>query len=389
MSPSSVEPRRQAEPRRLLFTTTATDFGGTESFLLHLLSRLDRTRFDPLVCSLRPHGFIGEQIAALGIPVLDLGMAEDARPHQLLLGAFRLARLIDAHRIELVQSLLYRANLVSALAARLARHRPVLVSGQRSLVPKRAWLAAFAVRRTRRLAQRVVAVSGAVARELAATEHLDPQQVVVIPNGVDTAIFQPRDGAAIRARWGVPPGALVVGAVGRLSHTKGLVHLIDAVAALGASGREVVLMLAGSGSEQKTLEERARRAGVERAVRFLGFCVRLEEIYPGFNLYALPSLAEGSPNALLEAMACGLPAVASAVGGVPEIVDDGASGLLVPPADPEALTAALARLAGDPALRSRLGTAARRRVESEHSLEKMVGRYEQLYASLLTKTSDF
>lgn len=377
------------EPHRLLFTTTATDFGGTESFLLHLLSRLDRRRFAPVVCSLRPRGFIGDQIAALGIPVHELGMAEGARPHQLLLGAHRLARLIDAERIDLVQSLLYRANLVSALASRLARRRPCLVSGQRSLVPKRFWLAAWAVRRTRRLAERVVAVSNAVGRELIATEKLDPERLVVIPNGVDPALFRSRDSAAVRARWQVPPGALVIGAVGRLSPTKGLVHLIDAVAALGAAGHESVLVLAGSGSEHSALENRARRAGLGAAVRFLGFCDRLEEVYPGFDLYALPSLAEGSPNALLEAMACGLPAVACAVGGVPEIVEDGVSGLLVPPADAGALGAALGRLAADRELCRRLGTTARQRVENDFTLDGMVGRYEQLYSGLLASAEGF
>jgi len=373
----------EREPRRLLFVITTTDYGGTENFLHRLLAGLDRERFAPVVCSLCPVGWVGERIAELGIPVESLEMSATARPLELASGVWRLARILRERRIELVQSLLYRANLLAALASRLARRRPRVVSGQRSLEPMKARAAAFAVRRTRRFAERVVAVSEAVKRELVESEGLEPERVVVIPNGIDAELFRPADGSAWRREWGIPDGALTIGAVGRLASAKGLGYLLEAMARLAGEGRDLRLVMVGSGPERERLEARARELGLGGRVIFSGFCSELETVYPAFDLYALPSLAEGSPNALLEALACGCPAVASAVGGVPEIVEDGHSGLLVPPADAAALARALEGLAADEGLRRRLGTAGRRRIEDRFTLERMIRTHEELYEALI------
>lgn len=374
-------------PHRLLFVITTSDFGGTESYLLRLVSGLDRQAFEPVVLSLCPSGRIGKEIAAQGIRVESFGMAAKPKPHQMLAAIWRLRTFLRQEQIALVQSLLYRANVIAAAAIKIAGRRIPLVTGQRSLIPAGRGRDALLQRWTRDWADKVVAVSEAVAEELAATENIAAGKVVVIQNGIELARFrvteaerQSRRNAA-RSAWGVTENDLVVGAVGRLHGPKGLEYLVQAFALAKSEEPRLKLVIAGDGPERESLEKRAKDRGIE--VLFLGYQPDPIPLYPGFDLYALPSLAEGSPNALLEAMACGLPAVASRVGGVPEAAIDGESGLLVEPRNAPALAKALLGLAQDPHRRATLGRAARQRVEAEFDLAKKVSQHEDLYRGLL------
>jgi glycosyltransferase involved in cell wall biosynthesis len=400
--PSVLTPPRAAGRIPLLLVITTTDFGGTENFVEHLVSGLDRGRFAPIVCSLCPPGRAGQRIAGAGIPVETLGMAGRPRPPQLVAGAWRLARLIDRRQVALVHALLYRANVVAAAACRLVRRRPVLVWGQHSqIATSEGWLAATAARWTRPLADRIVAVAEAVKDSLAETERIPRERIAVIGNGVDAERFKPAmpagnggggtgtaAGRALRARLGLDPQALVVGAVGRLAPEKGLSFLIEALAALRrARNLPLALVLVGDGPERPILERQVERLRLSDQIRFLGFQRQLETIYPAFDVLAMPSLEEASPMALLEAMACGCPVVASAVGGVPEILAQGRCGLLVEPAAPPALARSLAQLAANPALRHRLATEARARILAAYDLPAMIRRHEELYLSLLAQGS--
>lgn len=368
---------------RVLFVITTSDFGGTESFLWHLVSRLDRQRFTPIVCTLCPPGQIGESIAASGVRVISLDMAARARPGELISGLRRLARLIDEQEIDLVQPLLYRANMLAVLSARLARRKPLVVSGQRSLNPRGARLTVLGVQLTRRLAHQIVAVSPAVRDEIARLEKIDPDKIEIIRNGVDTDAFAPGDRERARETWKVPSTALVIGAVGRLTTTKGFDHLLHALALLAARGQRCELLIAGSGPEEERLAALAHELDLVAAVRLVGFHVDLRSFYSALDIFALTSLAEGSPNALLEAMSSGCAVVATAVGGVLDIVAPEENGLLVPASDPASLAATLERLATDAPLRQRLGRGARQRVEEHFSVTRMVRHHAELYGRLL------
>ncbi len=383
LASNAARPRHAGDvPRNILLVITTSDVGGTESFLANLTLGLDRAHFAPTVCSLCPVGRAGERIAAGGLPVVSLDMSPTARPLELVSGVVRLARMLERLEIDLVQALLYRANMMAALSGRLARRPVAVVAGQRSLTPMTGRRAALGVRLTRRFAGATVAVSEAVKAEIVAGEGLDGDRVAVIGNGVDHRRFRPGDSTAARARLGLDSAAIVVGGVGRLAASKGFEHLIEAVAAAKGAPR-IELALVGDGPRRQALESLARRLGIAGRVRFLGRRGDLERIYPAFDVFALSSLREGSPNVLFEAMSCGLAAVATDVGGVPEIVEHDVSALLVPPADRGALTAALERLAGRPSMRRRLGAQARARVEAELTIEKMIERHQTLYEQLL------
>jgi glycosyltransferase involved in cell wall biosynthesis len=403
-------------PVPVLFVITTTDFGGTESFLEQLVARLDRGRFQPLVCSLCPPGRAAQRMLDAGVPVETLGMAARPRPHQLLAAAWRLARLLDRRQVALVHALLYRANVVTALACRLSRRRPLMLWGQHSQIAtsEGRWTAT-AARWTRPLADRIVCVAAAVKESLVAAERLPRDRIEVIANGVAAERYQRTDGRALRTRLGLAPGTLLAGTVGRLAPEKGLSHLLEAAALARARGLPLALALAGDGPDRAALERHAARLGLAPHVHFLGFQRHPETLYSAFDVFVLSSLEEASPLALLEAMASGCPVIATAVGGIPEILghgpagadraaadgaaaadsvaaadgipdtplDGAACGLLVPPASPGALARALGQLAAQPDLRRFLGAQARSRILAHYDLAVMVRRHEQLYLSLL------
>lgn len=373
---------------RVLFVITTSDFGGTESYLHRLVTGLDRERFEPIVLSLCPVGRIGREIETAGIRVLSFDLAARVAPLEMLAAIFRLKRFLHAEKIDLVQSLLYRANVIAAAVRRLPGTKARLVTGQRSLIPAGRKADARLQRWTRNWADRVVAVSEAVAAELRATERIADGKLVVIQNGIELGRFRiGEEERATRRRiardaWGVQEQDVVVGAVGRLHGPKGLKYLVEAFALARKQERGLRLVIAGDGPEKENLESLARE--LEADVLFLGYQADPVPLYPGFDLYVLPSLAEGSPNALLEAMACGLPSIASRVGGVPEATENGRTGLLVEPAKPGQLAQALRELAGDAPRRAALGEAARRKVEREFDLAEKVRQHQALYGLLLS-----
>lgn len=182
---------------------------------------------------------------------------------------------------------------------------------------------------------------------------------------------------------GARPDTVVVGAAGRLVPIKGLIDLIDAMGRLNTAGPALRLEIAGSGPEQPMLERQARRLGIENRVAFLGWRENLGSTLSGWDIFVQPSLDEGFGIAALEAMAAGLPVVASRVGGLCELVDDGRTGLLVPPGDPAVLAQCLAGLARDPERRRALGAAGRQRARERFSVDQMVSEITDVYAEML------
>jgi glycosyltransferase involved in cell wall biosynthesis len=209
---------------------------------------------------------------------------------------------------------------------------------------------------------------------------------VVIPNGIDlaeadAALAIGREEA--RRRMGIFPTDLAVACVGRFHAEKGVAHLVGAFHALLQAHPTARLLLAGDGPARRSLETTVEALRLGPFVQFLGTVASPWPLLAAADIFALPSLWEGMPNALLEAMAAGLPAVATAVGAVPEMAVDGREALLVPPGDTGALARALAELAAAPARRREMGALARQRVEGAYRVEAAVAQTERLYDELL------
>jgi glycosyltransferase involved in cell wall biosynthesis len=206
---------------------------------------------------------------------------------------------------------------------------------------------------------------------------------VVIPNGIGAPA---RATTADRtAALGVSPGDQVIGTISRLVWKRGHEELLEAAAIVTREEPSVKLAVVGDGPLRPALEARAAALGLNGGVRFLGAVPHAAGLLPHFDVFVLSSVWEGMSNSLLEAMAAGRPVVATRVGGNPEVVVDGETGLLVPPRDAPALAEAMLRLLRDRELARRFGDAAKRRVESHFTLEQMVGRMQELYDQLLAR----
>jgi glycosyltransferase involved in cell wall biosynthesis len=281
-------------------------------------------------------------------------------------GAWRFWRLLRSQRIDVVQ-VHFGGRSVCRLAragsgARVVRHAHGRILESRGLSP---------VRISARGADIVVAVSRAVARQVVD----GPARVIYAGVAVP-----PVDPPAPRRR---EAGELVLGTAGRIVELKGLADLLQAAAALRSEFPGLRLEIAGSGPQRADLERTIARLGLGDRVAFLGWVRDLPPTLAGWDAFVLPSLEEGFPIAALDAMAAGLPVVATAVGGVPELIEDGRTGWLVTPGDAEALAARLRLVLSDPASRARVGTAGRTRVRDHFGAARMTEAFAGLYEELL------
>ena len=257
-------------------------------------------------------------------------------------------------------------------------------------VVARLVLAAVALRNLLvRDADRFVAMSRAIRDEFEAA-GVEPLRIAHIAHGVDTTRYRPADPtekAALRVRLGLPAVAHVVCYTGRLLRGKGLETLVEAFARLAASNEPAHLLLVGSGegqalSVEADLRERVERQGLGARVSFVGRVDRVEDYLRASDIFAFPSIFEALGISLVEASACGLPAVGSRTGGIVDVIEDGESGILVEPGDVEALRAALERLKADDGLRKRMGQRAARIAARRFDFAATVVRYRSLFAEV-------
>src|SRR6202171_844341 len=233
----------------------------------------------------------------------------------------------------------------------------------------------------------VLAISAGVADSLAAA-GVDRSSVTVVPSGVDCERFRPPSAderARARARFEISDGEIAIVAVGALEPRKGHRYLIEAIAALADSGVALRCLIAGDGSIRADLEREITKLGCAGRAVMLGRIEDPRELLWASDIFAMPSLNEGLGVAALEAMACGLPAIVTAVGGLREVVEHDDSGILIEPSRADEIGAAIARLASSADLRTRIGAAARQRVEQNYSMATMADRTLALYRAAVGK----
>jgi glycosyltransferase involved in cell wall biosynthesis len=271
-----------------------------------------------------------------------------------------------------------------AAAAAVAAGARVVVNTEHGLPEPDPWYGRALMRWSMRQTTHLVAVSDALWRYLTTTVGLHPAQLSIIVNGIDTGRYAPGPRSPeVRARLGAAPGRRLVGIVARFSPVKNHAFLLDAFARLAPRVPDVDLALVGQGPLQGALEAQAAALGIADRVRFAGLAADTAPVYRELDVFVLTSVSEGTSMSVLEAMATGMPIVATAVGGTPHLLEDGACGRLVPSGDVGALADALeAALAGGADTRA-MAERARARTVAEFSHERMVDRYEALYRSLV------
>lgn len=363
-------------PIRIAFCITDLDPGGAERALVQLVTRLDPARWQAVVFCLGPRGALADTLEQAGVPVTCLG----ARGVRDLGVVFKLRRELKRFAPTIVQTFLFHANILGRLAAAWAGV-PHCVSGIR-VAEKRSRWPLYLDRVTNRFVETNVCVSRAVAEFSSSVGGLSPSKLVVIPNGVEIATFAEAAPADRRA-LGIPADARIILAVGRLDPQKGLNVLIDSARDLVPKFPDLHFLLVGGGTLRGELVRQVAELRLESRVHFCGWRPDIPSVMKvGYGL-ALPSLWEGMPNVVLEAMAAGLPVVASAVEGVTELVLPNETGFLVVPRSVDELTSGLAKLLSDPDLARRMGQVGRERVASHFSWDRMAAAYAELYERLM------
>ena len=353
--------------------------GGTEHLVVEICLRL-QDQFAPTVCCLDDEGEWAVDLQARGIEVIALRRRPGFRPE---LG-WRIAAIARERGIRLLHCHQYSPFVYGRIAKYCRPHLGLLYTehGRTSDGPP-PWKRRVANLVLGRFDGTIVAVSDELRRYM--VDALFPRdRVGVIYNGIDTAPMATADERRrARSALRLDADAFVVATVARLDPVKDLGTLIDAFAVVRRWKANARLVIIGEGPERQAVAERAGRSDVAGAVQLTGYRSDVRSLLPAADLYVSSSVTEGISLTILEAMASGVPVVATAVGGTPEILSDGTTGVLVPTRNPDRLASALLALAADPARRAALAAAARRRVETAFTIERMVDEYAQAYRRLL------
>jgi glycosyltransferase involved in cell wall biosynthesis len=375
-------------PVRLLKVVPTLLCGGTENQAITLARSLHQQGFVLEVACLRKVGPFVKEISDQGIPLAEYPIP-GFYSFQCLVQMAKFARGLFKRRIDVMHAYSFYGNVFGILPARLAA-TPVVIA---SIRDRGAYLTPMQKRVQRfvcRFADCVLVNAEAVKTWLE-SEGYDSSKIVVIPNGVEMNRFAGRrDPVRIREELGVPTGAPIVMVVSRLARQKGLEQFLEAAEILAPRFPEVRFVIVGYANPaeqdyENTLKVMADQRGITGRVVFTGLRQDVPALLAAATVSVMPSLNEALSNVLLESMAAGAPTVATRVGGTPEAIVDGVTGLLVEPGDPRALAESITTLLLDPALASRLGRAARRAIEDRYSVEKMVGATEKLYLDLLAR----
>lgn len=359
------------------------DLGGAQEIFLRTVTHLDKSRFQVTVCCLAECGSLLPEVESLGIRVLCLGKRGLKND---LLTLLKLARLIRRHDAHIVYIHLYsRASAYGRMAAILAR-TPVIVASAVGYGHPRPLKKRMLDRVLAHFTDHFTALSEATKEHLYRQQGIAPDRITVIYPGIDPERFSSvRRREAIRQEVGIPLDAQVVGTVARLAPEKGLVDLVNAMAQVREAIPNARLMLVGDGPLRPELEQRVESLGLRDTVHFLGFRRDIPELLHVMDIFAFPSHREGLGMALVEAMAAGLPVVATAVGGIPEVVEYDVTGSLVPPREIDALALNICRLLENSALRVAMGQRGRARVQQHFTARRAAAQTQKLYLSLLAR----
>ncbi len=372
-------------PIRLLHIAETADRGGGETYLFVLADRLPRDRY-VLSVFCPSEGLLPQRLRKIGIPVVPFEIPKLLSPAALV----RLIRLFQQHRPDIVQSHGARTNFYATLAGRWARVPIIVCTIHNSLYDYpissiRRSLYLLGERLTFALSDRIVCVADALAQDLTKRSGRDPRKIQVIRNGVDLEAFDPKtvDGSTVRREFGLEKDTPLIGIVGRMTPQKGHMDLLTALVQIKAAVPTVRVLIVGDGPLRAELVQFTRSRSLEDRCIFAGMREDIPTIMGALDVVALPSLSEGLPFILLEAMAMGKPVVATRVNGISEVVEDAVTALLVPPRAPTMLAEAIIALLINQELRSKLGAAARQLVERRFGLQRMIYEVERLYKELL------
>ena len=362
----------------VLLMARALGIGGSERQLTEIAKTLDCARFEPRAGCFRLEGLRALELADAGVPIVHFPVMSFASAGAIS-GAWQFVRYIRRHKIKVVQTFDYPSTVFAVPLARFFTSA-VVVSSQRShrdLIPpgyRRL------VRMTDRLVDAVVVNCQYLKRHLENDEHVPVARIQLCYNGVDLDAFHTMD---VPRPPELPPGALVIGVVCALRPEKGLSTLLEGFARVRSSRAGMKLAIVGSGPVLNPLQSEARALGIFEDCVFVPATAQVTTWLRAIDIFVLPSLSEAFSNSLMEAMACGCCAVATRVGGNPEVVRDGETGLSFEPGDSEGLSVVLRTLIENEALRQRLAAAGAELINQRFSTRAAADRMAEIYTYLI------
>lgn len=375
---------------RILYLTNRFAPGGAETFILNHLKVLDRSRFEPYAAALRADGKLRAAFEQAGVPTFELGAGKQLDPRSFS----NLYSLLKRERIQILEAHVWWACIVGRIVGRAAGV-PIIITNEQEMhggATAHRSDVIFAADMTTRLSDACVHITRA---SMASFQNETPkifQGRVLrrrIPNGIDAhtiaSTVARTDRTAKRASLGVPQDAFVIGNVGRLVPAKGQQYLLSAFAKVRQTVPNAHLVIVGWGELLDELRAQASALGVDSHVTFTGARLDVPELLATFDVFGFSSIHEAQGIAILEGMAAGIPVIAPAIDGIPDVVKHETTGLAVPPRDPGALAAAILRLFGDPELGKRLVAGAKTLFEEEFSIEAAARAYDKLYVELLAR----
>ena len=359
--------------------------GGAERLALEIVKRLDREAFDRTLCVSRwsneEAADASAQAALADLQEADVRFLPLGRQRKVDVWVWgRLVAYLRRERTHVLHAHKFGSNVWGTALGRIARV-PVIVAHEHTWSyqgrPERRFLDRELVSRA---ANTFIAVSRDDQRKMVEIERIPIQRTTFIPNGIPAP--PPPTGKDVRAELGIGAEVPLIGSVGFLRPQKAFDVLVRAAAALPSENREARILIVGDGEQREPLEALARDLGVQDRVSLLGRRLDVPDILAALDVAVCCSDYEGSPLSIMEYMAASLPVVSTRVGGVPDLIDDGVEGLLVPPRDPEALAAGIARVLRAPEEARAMGARGRERRAREFDIDVMVRRLEDLYREL-------
>lgn len=367
---------------RVMHVVGGIALAGMEYNVIKLVNRLDRNRFIPSLAALEIAVVGAKNHVAGDVEIFELSKAPGFRPKLI----WQLAEICRRQRIDIVHSHNWTTFLYAVLAARLASV-PVILHGEHGRDTEQYehnWKRSWARKYLASCCDQLTAVSSDIAELLRNTWGVPEWKISLIPNGVMLDKFKPvRDRGPAKRALGIEAYAPTIGAViGYIRPVKDLPTLLMAFALVRQKVPDAQLLVVGHAPAVQQFEDLAKELAIADAVHFLGKRSDIPEIMSAFDVYVNSSIYEGMSNTILEAMASGVPVVATAVGGTPTIVSDGVNGFLVPPKAPEPMSEAILRLLQDENKRQAMARAGRQHIERHHCFQETLRRYEALYLDL-------
>jgi glycosyltransferase involved in cell wall biosynthesis len=360
--------------------------GGAERLTLAILERFDRGRFDLRVCALQERGGnpVAKDLEKAGIPVDLLNIPNLRHPANL----FKMTTYLRRHKPQILHTQLEFSIILGSLAARLMGIPCVstLHTLDNPQEQRARWRYHLTLAALKYLCNRSIGVSESTRQHHLRDGKIPDDKIITLYNGIDLSAYkEPKAESRLEKRkeLGLAPDSVVAVTVAVLREPKGIQFMLQAMAQLRETNPNLQYLVVGDGEHGPVLKEMARHLGLENRVVFAGQRKDIPEILPVCDFFVLPTLTEALPTVLMEAMAAQKAIIASNVGGIPEMIQDGLNGRLLPPGDVRALAAACAQLADDSALRNAWGTAGQAICREKFNIEQQIASLENLYNSLI------